>query len=83
MTHPSFGDQSDGTWKTHDAPVPAVTLESVQVDGDDYSLMIRRPDGSVVCVLIPREGTELYEDSVVRSSERPFGLNLVCSGHYC
>ena len=49
---------------------------------DDYLLTIRRPDGSEVKVLIPREDcSDVYVRQCMQNNlER--GLNLVTAGHY-
>jgi len=52
--------------------------------GTDYIVDLERPDGSVVSVLIPKEGSDNHSNRVVITNdpENPFGLNLVCDGHY-
>lgn len=52
--------------------------------GTNYIVHLGRPDGSVVSVLIPKEGSDNHSSRVVikNDPENPFGLNLVCDGHY-
>lgn len=52
----------------HEAKVLAVCDE-----GSDYWLKIKLPNGKVVPVLIPKD---------VNPTDGPYGLNLVCYGHY-
>lgn len=51
-------------------------------DGRDYTVGVRRPDGSVVHVLIPHETSDGFPNECVSKCDGPFGLNLVSDGHY-
>lgn len=53
------------------------------VEGTDYIVDIRRPNGSIVTVLIPVEG-ESYADRFLTKSGLGmcYGLNMVTEGHY-
>lgn len=54
-------------------------------NGENYIASIRRPDGSVVRVLIPVEGVDCHENDVIKDSDTvkgSLGLNLVSECHY-
>ena len=59
-------------------------LELIGVDDarDDYIAHLRRPDGVVIKVLIPREGSIYDRMADWDGVSSPYGLNLVCDGHY-
>lgn len=61
-----------------------VKLASVEIEENDYVLTIERPDGSLVKILLPREGEAggACGQSVIGNQDEPCGLNLVSSGHY-
>ena len=54
-------------------------------NGENYIASIRRPDGSIVRVLIPVEGVDCHANDVVAdcdTEKEPLGLNLISDGHY-
>ena len=61
-------------------------IEIVKVESldDHYQAEIKRPDGSIVKVLIPREDSSSHASRCVSKhrKEAVFGLNLVMEGHY-
>ena len=59
-------------------------IEIVKVESldDDYQVEIKRPDGSIVKVLIPREDSSGLGRCVSKHPNAVFGLNLVTEGHY-
>ena len=60
--------------------IEIVKVESLE---DDYRAEIKRPDGSIVKVLIPREDSSAIGSRCVRNHPRAvFGLNLVNEDHY-
>jgi len=59
-----------------------IHIDSVQNTANDYIVVLVRPDGSKVPVLIPREDSKGYENKVVGHAVFPLGLNLVSEGHY-
>jgi hypothetical protein len=59
-----------------------IHIDSVQTTANDYIVVLVRPDGSKVPVLIPREDSDGYENKAVSQAVFPIGLNLVSEGHY-
>jgi hypothetical protein len=61
-------------------------IESYVVSKDEYNyeLLIIRPDGSKLKVLIPVEGKMTHCERCIESAngESAFGLNFVCEDHY-
>lgn len=57
-------------------------IEVWQGDSYDYHVSLKRPDGSVVTVLIPIEYVDTFANRVVSNSNKKFGLNLVTDDHY-
>ena len=55
-----------------------ITLDAESLEGNDYPIHVTLPNGTEVTVLIP-DGMELYFG---KDKNVPFGLNLVCKGHY-
>ena len=50
---------------------------------DNYVFHIKRRDGSVVNLLVPREDSAAdYERKCMEHTEAVHGLNLVTEGHY-
>lgn len=78
-------------WNNRDhqtKPLPLMITEQSKVsdhNGENYIASIRRPDGSVVRVLIPVECVDCHANDVVKDSDtekEPLGLNLISDGHY-
>lgn len=59
-----------------------VVITLCEKGDDDYCITLRRPDGSVLKVLIPVEGGHDWSNECVLGSKTPFGLNFVFEGHY-
>ena len=57
-----------------------IKIVKVESTDNDYQAEIKRPDGSIVKVLIPREDSPTFASRCVK--EGVFGLNLVTEGHY-
>jgi len=63
-------------------PPPPITLIDCHTGAWDYTITLQRPDGLQIKVLIPIEDGGYDDDCVSNPGPKPFGLNLVYSGHY-
>ena len=63
-----------------------VSIVSVRQDlkSNNFVVRLRRPDGVEVSVAIPDGNDDETEKVVLEHSDDayPFGLNMVCGGHY-
>ena len=57
-------------------------LVKTELLADDYIFHIRRRDGSVVKLLVPREDSAAYYERMCMENGAVHGLNLVTEGHY-
>jgi hypothetical protein len=60
-----------------------IELVSSHKSGQDYSVTLRRPDGTEITVMIPDETTGYFNDCIVKADHLPFYLNFVTIDHYC
>ena len=67
--------------KQHAEVLSMATLQLCERDDENYIVTLRRPDGSLIAVLIPIEGTNKYADQCIEIGG-PFGLNFISTGHY-
>lgn len=56
-----------------------IKLDDCKMDKWDYSIPVLLPDGRVVTILFPKEGTHGYPR---KGETLEYGLNLVTQGHY-
>lgn len=59
-----------------------IEINNAELLGADYKVELKRPDGSIVRVLIPREDVESFPNRCTQDPTTVFGLNLVVPGHY-
>lgn len=52
-----------------------IDLEDCKTTEDDYIIEVIHPSGKTIQILIPIDGSRIYEGN-------PYGLNMVCDGHY-
>jgi len=71
-------------WEGQDNPTLSIECRVSESYDEDYICDIKRPDGSIVSVLIPKENSGSHAAKVVADNDHdePFGLNLVIDGHY-
>ncbi len=75
MTYP-VSLQSTPNWGGN-----VVTIVSCErADEYDYVVRLKRPNGVEIEILVPVADEDRFVD--VGRPSGPFGLNLVCSGHY-
>ena len=79
-----IGWEAARTWNDSDHQTVRIARCREDNCGTDYIVDMERPDGSVVSVMVPKEGLNNHASRVVTKNdpENPFGLNLVCDGHY-
>jgi len=59
------------------------TRRAGDISDFDFVVDFRRPDGSIVTVLIPDVQPDHYSRvGQADAQQEPYGLNLVCRGHY-
>ena len=70
---------------TKDQPAPGhlkIPADCPRLDRD-YVVELQYPDGEVIRVLVPADSRYWkYQRKRICGRNKPFGLNLVCSGHY-
>jgi len=65
--------------------VGAVSLEEQDSTEDDYIVLLKRPDGSSLSIIVPRESIDSWPNIAIKDRAdkcEPFGLNFVSEGHY-
>ena len=80
MTHPVSLQDAPNRGGLPDNPQETIPLVTCGRTEYDYIVRLQRPNGTEIEILVPIEDEARFVD--VGHPSGPFGLNLVCAGHY-